>query len=200
MEEKSIFTNSKISIKTRKRFLKFFIWSVLLYGNESLAISTEMKRKPEAIEMCCYWRMLKISWMEFVSNEKVLRQVKEQRRILTSITQRQPIFFGHTISDNSLERLVLEGKTDRSISRGRQRKKYLDDLVAAVGCLRKGEPFHLTQDRDSDAWSPISIDMAQQERYVGLVESHFRYCCSVWGSCGITRRASDIKGCVFGIN
>ena len=22
--------------------------------------------------------------------------------------------------------------------------------------------------------------------YLGLVEPHFRYCCSVWGSCGVT--------------
>ena len=24
--------------------------------------------------------------------------------------------------------------------------------------------------------------------YLGLVEPHFRYCCSVWGSCGVTTR------------
>ena len=33
--------------------------------------------------------MLKVSWTEFVSNEKVLGKVKEIRQILTSITQRQ---------------------------------------------------------------------------------------------------------------
>ena len=44
---------------------------------------------------------------------------------------------------------VLERKIDGSRSRRRQRKKYLDDdLVAAVGCLRKGELFHLTEDRE----------------------------------------------------
>jgi len=57
-------------------------------------------------------------------------------------------FFGHVVRENGLEKLVLEGKIDGLRSRGRQRKKYLDDLVAAVGCLRKGELFHLTQDRE----------------------------------------------------
>ena len=38
-------------------------------------------------------RMLKVSWTEFVSNEKVLGKVKEIRQILTSITQRQLKFF-----------------------------------------------------------------------------------------------------------
>ena len=147
IEKKSIFTNSKVSIETRKRFLKCYIWSVLLYGSESWTISAEMKRKLEAMEMWCFRRMLKISWTEFVSNEKVLGQVKEEQQILVSITQRQLKFFGHIVRENNLERLVLEGKIDGSRSRGRQRKKYLDDLVAAAGCLWKGELFHLAQDR-----------------------------------------------------
>ena len=83
-----------------------------------------------------------------MSNEKVLGQVKEEQRIFASITQRQLKFFGHIIRENNLERLVLEGKIYGSRSRGRQRKKYLDDLVAAAGCLWKGELFHLTQDRE----------------------------------------------------
>ena len=53
MEKKSVFTNSKISIETRKRFLKCYIWSVLLYGSESWTISAEMKKKLEAMEMWC---------------------------------------------------------------------------------------------------------------------------------------------------
>ena len=148
MEMKSIFTNSKISIETRKRFLKCYIWYVLLYGSESWTISAESKRKLEAMKMWCYRRMLKISWTEFVSNEKVFGQVKEEQRILASITQRQLKFFGLIIRENNLVRLVLEGKIDGSRSEGRQRKKYLDDLAAAVGCLRKGELFHLTRDRE----------------------------------------------------
>jgi len=148
MEKKNIFTNSKISIETRKRFLKCYIWSVLLYGSESWTISAEMKNRLASMEMWCYRRMLKIPWTEFVSNETVLGKVKEERQILTTITQRQLKFFGHVVRENGLEKLVLEGKIDGLRSRGRQRKKYLDDLVAAVGCLRKGELFHLTQDRE----------------------------------------------------
>ena len=148
IEKKSIFTNSKVSIEMRKWFLKCYIWSVLLYGSESWTISAEMKRKLEAMEMCCYRRMLKISWTEFVSNKKVLGQVREEQRILASIAQRQLKVFGHIIRKNNLERLVLEGKIDGSRSRGRQRKKYLDDLVAVVVCLWKGELYLLTQDRE----------------------------------------------------
>ena len=60
--------------------------------------------------MWCYRRMLKIQWMEFVSNEKVLGKVTEEQRILISITLRQVKFSGHIIRENSFEKLVLEGK------------------------------------------------------------------------------------------
>ena len=50
MEKKNICTNSKISIETRKRFLGCCIWSILVDGSESWTISTEMKRKLEAME------------------------------------------------------------------------------------------------------------------------------------------------------
>ena len=132
IEKKSILTNSKVSIETRKRFLKCYIWSVLLYGSESWTISAEMKRKMEAMEMWCYRRMLKISWTEFVSNEKVLGQDKEEQQILVSITQRQLKFFGHIVRENNLERLVLEGKIDGSRSRGRQKEV----LRSPGGCGR----------------------------------------------------------------
>ena len=83
-----------------------------------------------------------------MSNEKVFGQGKEEQQILTSITQRQLKFFEHVIKENSLERLVFEGQIDVSRSRRRQRIKYLNYLMAAVGCLWKGEVFHLTQDRE----------------------------------------------------
>ena len=78
----------------------------------------------------------------------MLGQVKEEGWILASNNQRQLKFSGHIVKENSLERLVFEGKIKALRSKGRQRKKYLDDLVAAVGCLRKGELFHLTQERE----------------------------------------------------
>ena len=82
IEKKCIFTNSKVSIETRKRYLKCYIWSVLLYGSESWTISAEMKRKLEAMEMWCYRRMLKISWTQCVSNERCLGKLKKNNRFL----------------------------------------------------------------------------------------------------------------------
>ena len=86
-----------MSIETRQRFLKCYIWSVLLNGSESWTIGAEMKSKLEAMEMWCYQIMLTVSSTEFVSNDEVLGKVTEKRQILTSITQRQLNLFGHIV-------------------------------------------------------------------------------------------------------
>lgn len=39
-----------------------------LYGCETWTITTEEKRRLEAFEMRCYRRMLRISWMDRVTN------------------------------------------------------------------------------------------------------------------------------------
>ena len=72
-----------------------------------------------------------------VSKEKVCGQVKEERRIVTSITQRQLKWFEHLIRENSLERLVLEGKIDCSRSRGRE-KEVVNDLVLRWDAYGRG--------------------------------------------------------------
>jgi hypothetical protein len=77
-----------------------------------------------------YWRrMEKISWTGHVRNEEVLLRVKEQRNVLHEI--------GHILRRNCLLQQVIEGKIKGGIevtgSRGRRRRKLLDDLKERRG-------------------------------------------------------------------
>ena len=56
----------------------------------------------------------------------------------------------------------------------RPHQSYFSKVSRAIGiikCAKKVLPFNLLK-----------------MLYLGLVEPHFRYCCSVWGSCGATTR------------
>jgi hypothetical protein len=44
----------------------------MLYGSETWTITKAEQGRIEAFEMWCYRRMLKISWMDMVTNEEVL--------------------------------------------------------------------------------------------------------------------------------
>jgi len=77
-------------------------------------------------------RMEKISWTDHVRNEDVLLRVKEQRNILHEIPKRKANWIGHILRRNCLLQRVIEGKIKGGIevtgSRGRRRRKLLDDL------------------------------------------------------------------------
>ena len=85
----------------------------------------------ESFEMWCWRRTEKISWIDHVRNEVLLR-VNEQRNILREIRKRKANWIGHILRSNCLLKQVIEGKIkgemDVTRRRGRRRKKLLDDL------------------------------------------------------------------------
>ena len=66
---RNLLTNRKLSIKIRKRFLKCYVWSVLLYGCETWTMGKMEEQKVQAAEMWFYRRMLKVSWTQKRTNE-----------------------------------------------------------------------------------------------------------------------------------
>ena len=108
MNKKSIITNKVMLIESKKRFIKCFVWSVLLYGCETWAISKTNEKILMAMEMRCWKRMLRISCTKKITSEKVLELASNKRSLMETIRKRQLSFVGHIIRENGLERLCLE--------------------------------------------------------------------------------------------
>ena len=107
---KSLVTNRAISMGLRKRFLKTYVWSTLLYGCEAWTISKKLEEKLEAVEMWLLRRMMRISWVERVTNEQVLQRAGTKRELKKTIRQRQMKFLGHVMRQEQMENLCLTGK------------------------------------------------------------------------------------------
>ena len=60
------------------------------------------RRRIEAFEMWIWKRMETISWLDKVTNRKVLRRVDEVRQILNSIWQRKHRWIGHVLRQDGL--------------------------------------------------------------------------------------------------
>ena len=73
---------SDISLELRKRLLKCYVWSVLLYGCEAWSMSKAMKKRLEAFEMWCYRRICRVSYTDHMSNDAVLLHMSTSRKIL----------------------------------------------------------------------------------------------------------------------
>ena len=126
---KHLLTNSHISTNTRKRAVKTFVWSTLLYAAETWTISKTMEKRIEAMEMWCWRRVLKIPWTARRTNEQVLERMITKREIMKNIREKQMQFPCHVIRRDQLENLSVTGKIDGKRERGRQREKFMDRMI-----------------------------------------------------------------------
>ena len=102
----------------------------------------------DAMEMWCLRKTLRISYLDRVSNEEVLRRAGLKKHLCNHIWKGQASFFGHVMRRGKLEHLVATGGIEGNRSRGMQREKITDCLSRWLG-KAPIEMIHAVRDRDS---------------------------------------------------
>ena len=92
------------------------------------------KRRNYILEMWCYRRMLKIKWIDKVTNEMTLQRVGEKRSLLKSIVKRRVQLTGHLMRHEGILNTIIEGYVAGKRPRGRPRLRYMDQIKEDVGC------------------------------------------------------------------
>ena len=90
---KPILANRNISMATKLKAMKTYVWAVLLYGCECWTMNSAIVKKLEAVEMWFIRRMMRISWTERRSNESVLKDSNLERTLIRTIRERQLKFW-----------------------------------------------------------------------------------------------------------
>jgi hypothetical protein len=80
--KKRVLFTSTLHLKLRKKQVKYYVWSIALYGAETWTLRAVDLKNLENFKMWCWRRMEKIDWTDHVRNEEVLLRVKVQRNIL----------------------------------------------------------------------------------------------------------------------
>ena len=92
---------------------------------------------------------LKISWIERISNEEVLRRMGVERELIVKIRASQMRFIGHVMRRGKIEDLSLTGRIPGSRARGRQREKYMDGIKRILGGgIRTTDILQMTRNRE----------------------------------------------------
>lgn len=101
-------TNKHIGIRIETRtFLKTHIWSTMLYGCGAWKINKQLKEKIEAAEVWFWQRMLRISWMDRLSNEMLERMGMDRDN---ESNKEETSKISIIIREEGLENLSLTGK------------------------------------------------------------------------------------------
>ncbi|KAJ4447314.1 hypothetical protein ANN_09318 [Periplaneta americana] len=93
----------------RKRLMKCFVWSIALYGAETLALRRSEGKRLEAFEMWIWRRMERVKWTDRIRIEAVLERVVEERMILKLVRKRKSNWLDHWLRKNYLVKDALEG-------------------------------------------------------------------------------------------
>ena len=111
----SIFKNHDLTMDTKMRLLRCYVFSVLFYGAETWTLTKATSAKLEAFELWLYRRILRIPWTQKVTNVEVLRRVNKRTELINTVMCRKLQYFGHIMRNQKryeLLQLILQGKIE----------------------------------------------------------------------------------------
>ena len=96
-------------------------FSIASYSSECWVLKNIDKKKIQAVEVWCNRRLLRISWTEKKTNERILNKMDESERLLTTINRRKMAFIGYIFRrkdiTNDLILGMAYGKRERKTKR-----------------------------------------------------------------------------------
>ena len=82
--------------------------------------------------MRCFRRLLGISYRDHITNEEVKARIENAiepyEDLLTSVKRRRLKWYGHVTRSSGLAKTVLQGTVQGGRRRGRQRKRWEDNI------------------------------------------------------------------------
>ena len=100
--------------------------------------------------MRCYRKILHISYRDHVTNEEVRKRIEAAigpfEDLLTTVKKRKLKWYGHISRSSGLAKTILQGTVPGGRRRGRQRKRWEDNIQEWTG-LTFGDSQRAVEDR-----------------------------------------------------
>ena len=88
--------------------------------------------------MWFYRRILRISYAQHVTNERVLERMSAERELIKTIRVQQMKFFGHIMRNKEVENMIITEKIEGKRSQGKQRLTFTKSLSNCIGINEVG--------------------------------------------------------------
>ncbi|KAI8499222.1 hypothetical protein Bbelb_229860 [Branchiostoma belcheri] len=152
-----LWRNKKLSLKTKMRFYNSNVLSTLLYGCETWHLKLSQERRLDAFDSKCLRKILGIRWDDFISNDNIRLQTKQQP-VSSTICKRRLSWLGHAVRlpPVRLANQVLQWFPEGWRRRGRPKMNWRQTVerdLQAVNMSWK-EALRLAADRGS--WAALT--------------------------------------------
>ena len=115
--DRSIYLSSKIQLMCS------LVTSIFLYACESWIFTAGLQRRIRVMEMRCYYRILRISYKDHVTNEEGRAKIQQAigpHEGLAIVKRRKLQWYGHVSRSSSLAKTILQGTVKGRRRPGRQ--------------------------------------------------------------------------------
>ena len=107
-----------LHLPTKVHLVEAMVFLGVMYGCESWTIKKTEHRRVDAFELCCWRRLLRISWTARRSNQSILKETSPGCSLEGLMLKLQFQYFGHLMQRaDSLEKTLMLGKIE-----GRRRR------------------------------------------------------------------------------
>ena len=115
----SILKTRDITLLTKFCLVKAMVFPVVIYGCESWTIKKAERRRTDALELCCWRRLLRVPWTAWRSNQSILKEIRTGCSLEGLMLKLKLQYFGHLMGRaDSFEKTLMLGNTE-----GRKRRR-----------------------------------------------------------------------------
>ena len=126
----SILESRDITLLTKVYTDKAMVFPVVKSGCESWTIKKAEPRRTDAFKWWFWGRFLRLPWTAMRS---ILRGINPEYSLEALMLKLKLQYFGHLMGRaNSLEKTLMLGKIESKNRRGRQRRRWLDDITDSM--------------------------------------------------------------------
>ena len=123
-----------ITLPTKVHLVKAMVFPVVMYGCESWTIKKAEHWRIDAFELWRWRRFLRVPWTARRSNQSILKEISPEYSLERLMLKLKLQYFGHLMrTADSLEKILILGKTEGRRRRGRQKMRCMDGITDSVG-------------------------------------------------------------------